>query len=105
MDARVQRALKEFRDGVASIFGDRLARVVLFGSRARGDARPDSDVDVLLVLRVRRTESEADLVAALESDISIAYGLVIAAVYVSLDEYELGRLGLVRNAVREGVAL
>ena len=32
-------------------FGDRLLAVALFGSRARGDARPDSDVDPLAVVR------------------------------------------------------
>ena len=28
-----------------------LVRIILFGSRARGDARPDSDIDLLVVLR------------------------------------------------------
>jgi uncharacterized protein len=32
-------------------YGDRLERVLLFGSRARGDARPDSDWDVAVFLR------------------------------------------------------
>ena len=31
--------------------GDRVVRVVLFGSRARGDAEPDSDYDVAVSLR------------------------------------------------------
>jgi predicted nucleotidyltransferase len=43
--------LKRFRAAVDEIYGDRLARVVLFGSRARGDARPDSDYDVAVFLR------------------------------------------------------
>lgn len=32
-------------------FGDRLVSVVLFGSHARGDATPESDVDIFLVIR------------------------------------------------------
>ena len=43
--------LERFRAAVTEIYGDRLARVVLFGSRARGDAQPDSDYDVAVFLR------------------------------------------------------
>jgi predicted nucleotidyltransferase len=43
--------LKRFRAAVTEIYGDRLERIVLFGSRARGDAQPDSDYDVAVFLR------------------------------------------------------
>jgi predicted nucleotidyltransferase len=43
--------LKRFRAAVAEIYGDRLERMVLFGSRARGDAREDSDYDIAVFLR------------------------------------------------------
>ena len=43
--------LTRFRAAVVEIYGDRLERVVLFGSRARGDAREDSDYDVAVFLR------------------------------------------------------
>src|SRR5271165_4190320 len=38
--------LERFRAAVTEIYGDRLERLVLFGSRGRGDAQPDSDYDV-----------------------------------------------------------
>jgi predicted nucleotidyltransferase len=38
-------ALQRFRAAMAKIDGNRAERVVLFGSRARGDARPESDYD------------------------------------------------------------
>ncbi len=43
--------LERFRAAVTEIYGDRLERIVLFGSRARGDAQPDSDYDVAVFLR------------------------------------------------------
>src|ERR1700693_2134625 len=43
--------LKRFRAALDQMYGDRLERVVLFGSRARGDAHEDSDYDVAVSLR------------------------------------------------------
>lgn len=43
-------ALAKFRAGAEAILGDRIERMVLFGSRARGTHRPDSDYDVAIFL-------------------------------------------------------
>ena len=43
--------LKRFRATLDEMYGDRLERVMLYGSRARGDAREDSDYDVAVFLR------------------------------------------------------
>jgi predicted nucleotidyltransferase len=42
--------LKRFRAALDDMYGARLERVVLFGSRARGDAHEDSDYDVAVFL-------------------------------------------------------
>ena len=39
--------LQQFRTGLEAMYGERLDRVLLYGSRARGDAVPESDVDFL----------------------------------------------------------
>lgn len=43
--------LAQLRTELQRTLGDNLVRVTLYGSRARGDAAPDSDVDLLIVLR------------------------------------------------------
>ncbi|MBF0563487.1 MAG: nucleotidyltransferase domain-containing protein, partial [Alphaproteobacteria bacterium] len=43
--------LTRFRAALDEIYGERIERVVLFGSRARGDARSDSDYDVAVFLK------------------------------------------------------
>ena len=42
--------LKRFRAAVRNIYGERVERVVLFGSRARGDAHAESDYDIAVFL-------------------------------------------------------
>ena len=43
--------LARFRVALGALYGDRIARVILFGSRARGDAHRDSDYDVAVFLK------------------------------------------------------
>ncbi len=49
--APVDPILIKFRAALTELYGDRIERVVLFGSRARGDAKEDSDYDVALFLK------------------------------------------------------
>jgi predicted nucleotidyltransferase len=42
--------LRRAKEGLRKIYGDRLAGIVLYGSRARGDHRPDSDYDLLVLI-------------------------------------------------------
>jgi predicted nucleotidyltransferase len=43
--------LEKFRAAVTELYGPRVERIVLYGSRARGDARPDSDYDIAVFLK------------------------------------------------------
>jgi uncharacterized protein len=43
--------LSRFRAALDEMYGDRIDRVVLFGSRARGDAHAESDYDVAVFLK------------------------------------------------------
>ena len=42
--------LRRFRAALHALYGEQLARVVLFGSRARGEARADADYDIAVFL-------------------------------------------------------
>jgi uncharacterized protein len=43
--------LRRFRAALDELYEDQIDRVILFGSRTRGDATPDSDYDVAVFLK------------------------------------------------------
>ncbi len=51
MKEHLSDLLLRFRDELGSVLGSNLEQIVLYGSHARGDETPESDVDVLVVLR------------------------------------------------------
>jgi predicted nucleotidyltransferase len=101
----LDRALTRFRDALDELYGDRIERVVLFGSRARGDARPDSDFDVAVFLKSFTDRwQEADKIAALTSDILDETGALIHAMPYTANSYAEHR-PLMHELRREGVKI
>ena len=98
--------LKRFRTAVTEIYGDRLERVVLFGSRARGDAREDSDYDVAVLLRDMSDRfAEMDRLADITSAILYDTGEFIEALPYSAATYNDPRMPLMYAIRTEGISL
>ena len=86
----------------------KLHQVILFGSRARGDAEPDSDMDVLVVLDEPETREVRDAVSDCAWEAGFDAGVVVVPIVVFRDQWENGpeRASLLAKAVREeGVAI
>lgn len=73
--------LARFRAAVEAAYGARLERLVLYGSRARGEARADSDYDVAVFLRdLGDPWAEMDRLADIATDVLYDIGGVVHAV-------------------------
>jgi uncharacterized protein len=84
----------------------RLVELRLFGSKARGDSDPESDIDVLIVLEELNREISKQ-VSALCCDLSVDHHVVIAPILYSLSEFTTARTRITpfyRNVEREGVS-
>ena len=96
--------LRAFRRDVVAAFPGAVDEVVLFGSRARGDARPDSDYDVAVVVR-DGTAREPDLSRRLSS-VTFDYkvkGHLLQAVPFEASEFEPPRSEIALRIAAEGV--
>ena len=94
--------LKRFRAALDELYGERLERVVLFGSRARGIAREDSDYDVAVFLEDFGTLSdELHPLAAMTTDILLDTGAVISAKPFRAGAYR-ERTGFMHELRRDG---
>jgi predicted nucleotidyltransferase len=97
--------LSRFRAALDEVYGERIERVVLFGSRARGDARPDSDYDVAVFLKdLGGFGEEAETIAEIETDILTDAGVVINALPLQAGSYR-ERTGLMQELRRDGLDL
>ncbi len=98
----VDPILSRFRAALDDVYGERIERVVLFGSRARGDARPESDYDVAVFLKdLRSFGKEAGTIAEIEADILSETGAVINALPLQAGAYR-ERTGLMQELRRDG---
>ncbi|MBI3710736.1 MAG: nucleotidyltransferase domain-containing protein [Proteobacteria bacterium] len=105
MNAPLETILADLRSRLAAAYGPRLEQVVLFGSRARGDARPDSDIDVMIVLSgPLDCWQEVQRTSQLTSELSIRYDTDISRVFATPAQYARAAGSFYENVRREGVA-
>jgi uncharacterized protein len=97
--------LVRFRTALDALYGARLERVVLFGSRARGDANADSDYDVAVFLRELSDRwGEARRLSVIETDILAETGAFIHSMPYRAGSYRQ-RTPLMHEIRRDGVDL
>jgi predicted nucleotidyltransferase len=95
--------LSRFRAAVTKIYGERIERVVLFGSRARGDAKPDSDYDIAVFINDAGSfREDSARLAAISTDILFDTEAVISAMPFRAGAYR-ERTGFMHELRKDGL--
>ena len=114
--ANIQNILIEYQNLLLTHLPDQIERLVLFGSYAREEAKPDSDVDVLVVVNWPQKRLPNGLYAAfsgdprwkeivnIATDLMLKHGVFISPTVVSKDRLS-EPFPLIRQIEREGVEL
>jgi uncharacterized protein len=104
----IQQLLRTYRGVLEEHFGERLLALTLFGSYARGEAQPNSDIDVAVIIDRIAQPSDRTLPMELAADFTVDRGLVISPLVLSVSELDYLRQRedlLAANLERDGIPI
>jgi uncharacterized protein len=98
--------LTGFRQAIQELYGTRVERIVLYGSRARGDAKLDSDYDIAVFLRNLSSRwQEVRRIADIELSILDETGATVHAMPYPAESWKDPSSPLMREIRKDGVDL
>ena len=102
--ANIRNLMKELKEGLLRIYGDRMKAVYLYGSYARGDYRQGSDVDVMVLLNDykdywKEYMRSSDYV----SDVSLKYDVTVSYILIKEVQWKAADKPVLRNIRKDGV--
>lgn len=107
--SELQTVLKEVKTASEQLYGDKLNRIILYGSYARGDNTEESDIDIMIVLNCDADEIKKlrSLTAEMVSNISLEQEVFLSVLLRDKKHFEdnLELLPFYRNIAREGIAV
>lgn len=109
MPELIGNAAYAFAEKMREIFGDKLSKVIVYGSYARGDYRDNSDLDIMVLVDMSDEEIEQREYAVYDYafDIEMDIGIDISAIIKNESHFEYWEevLPFYRNIKREGVVI
>jgi predicted nucleotidyltransferase len=98
--------LTELRSELDDLYGDRLVKLILYGSQMRGEVHGESDVDVLVVLEGPiEPGEEIRRMGAVRTRVGLRHEQAVSLLPVSATDYEKRSSARLRNVHREGLAV
>ena len=105
-NSKLENILTELRQAFHIEYGDRLAKIVLFGSQARNEAVNGSDIDILIVLKGEvRPSDEILKTGGIVAELSLKYDQMISCVFMTEKRFLHHNNMLLRNIRHEGIIL
>ena len=109
MSNAMETLMKKYIAEVRKIYGNHLRKIILYGSYARGDFRPDSDIDIMILLDLSDLELKAFSreLSYMTYDFNMDYDLDIKPIAKSEVEFNrwLENYPFYTNIKAEGVIL
>ncbi len=106
-DSKIIKLLSELEEQLIKVFNDRLKKVILFGSYAKGNNDDESDIDIMVLVDEKDLKKYDDVILDLTVDLSIKYA-ILPSIFLENSENFLEYRNyrpLFRNIYEEGIEL
>jgi len=101
---KIKEILREFRTEIEKLYSERLEKVILYGSWARGDATKESDIDLIIIIKGKVLPGkEIDRMIDIITEINLKYDVLISVYPISEKDYSTVNSPLLINVRKEGV--
>ena len=109
MPKRMQSLIDQYVEEIKRIYGSHVKQIILYGSYARGDFRPDSDVDIMILVDMSDLELKAygQQLSYMTYDFNMAHDLDIKPIAKSQQHFQkwVDVYPFYANVEKEGVKL
>ena len=104
---QIEKILSLFKNRIEQRLGNRLQKIILFGSYARQEAKADSDIDIMLVYNNEHYQGirEISLVSDIINDFLLEFGVLISILPTSSKIYQSTNRLIYRNIKKQGILL
>jgi len=103
---KTEALLIKLKQALIDLYGERLIQMILFGSVARGEPSPDSDVDVLVVLKDSVEQwIEIERTSKIIDELSLQSNELINCIFIDENHFQNGSDLLLRNIRQEGIVI
>ncbi|MCD7817448.1 MAG: nucleotidyltransferase domain-containing protein [Lachnospiraceae bacterium] len=105
----LKTVLGRVKEESIQIYGNKLDKIILYGSYARGDNTDESDIDIMILLDCDKEEVEnlREKTYEMANDISLDEDVFLSILLRDKKNFEENQdfLPFYRNVVREGIAV
>jgi predicted nucleotidyltransferase len=104
MDEKINLLINQIKAHLVKVYGEGIKKVILYGSYVRGDAKRDSDIDILVLVEKSLDPFEVrESLSDLLFDIILNEGELVSVIVVPEDFFESYNSPFILNVKKEGV--
>ena len=99
--------IKDFTETMKNHYGDRLSKIILYGSYARGDFNEESDIDFMVVLKDKEVRAVKEITSTykLLNELTLKNDIWVSMFATSITKFETATKALYRFVRKEGITI